>query len=625
MGIASLGGIGPNQEAAGAGGGMVAFTQGGGIKGYASPPYLVGGDNPEWKVSPEDQIQRDTTRLGILTNELQTASDPAQLAALQSEIANTRAAIQKSQSTGNFPQSMMRQAGNKQTIKVADAPTTPSIPERALAAVTGSGSANAAELGVKSIPAPPEERTSRFGTAARSILPTLPTEEEMKARGKFMQEQRARTMAGAKLAEEARNNYISPFTATTASERKQAEEKDAALQQKINAAQNPVTTEATPSVTVPSAPSAPQTFSSSMEENRKLFGLSPEKQVSMGEPPSTQSADEKLARGLMPSQTDLATYQTAMKEGQTAREALANSLKFDKPKFDAAMKPTDIKDQLKNINELFPDSSGKLAASIEEMKRDNIKSIEQAPYSALLKFSTSLMSTKSPYLLQAIGDAGGVGLKEYNEIQELNRSKKLKLLELDASLAAAQDARKQRNYTLAAANTDRIDRNKKDIYTMEQDANIKDANIKMQLIAAKEGQAEAVIKMRGNLAGSVIAINNAFAGGEKEKLFKAIQRDPYGFGAWMNSQQNAEHFNETYKDIFKTLHAENKTRIQNTGVGQTDSEIMDAAIEAARRGITEKARIAAPRYNTNFNSPAGNAPKPIGVSESSPLLRQGVV
>lgn len=165
-GIASLGGIGPDQEAAGAGGGMVAFTQGGGIKGYAAG-VLVGGANAEFRVSPQEQIQRDMGRLRILTNELQSTSDPAQQAALQSEIANTSAAIQNAQNTGRFPQSMRPQSGNRQAMKVADTPAS-SFPEKALAALTGSTNAQAATPTVND--ASVDERPGYGGAAAAASL-----------------------------------------------------------------------------------------------------------------------------------------------------------------------------------------------------------------------------------------------------------------------------------------------------------------------------------------------------------------------------------------------------------------------------------------------------------------------
>lgn len=57
MGIASLGGIGPDKEAAGAGGGMVAFTQGGGIKGYATAGKIVNKDADFWRSTFDDALK----------------------------------------------------------------------------------------------------------------------------------------------------------------------------------------------------------------------------------------------------------------------------------------------------------------------------------------------------------------------------------------------------------------------------------------------------------------------------------------------------------------------------------------------------------------------------------------
>jgi len=81
MGIASLGGIGPDQEAAGAGGGMVAFTQGGGIKGYADG-VLVEGDQSSMGLEmgsinpPEPKVKPTAAEVDIILEDLRKRGIP---------------------------------------------------------------------------------------------------------------------------------------------------------------------------------------------------------------------------------------------------------------------------------------------------------------------------------------------------------------------------------------------------------------------------------------------------------------------------------------------------------------------------------------------------------------------
>jgi len=340
----------------------------------------------------------------------------------------------------------------------------------------------------------------------------------MKARAKLMQEQRARMMAGAKLAEEARGNYISPFTATTATERKQAEEKDAALQQKINAAQNQ-----SPANIPLAGVDATRIGTNRVDLEEEGRGQTPAYKTAITPPAVPSQAASPLVGipsvmpGLAATERNMTkAYEDLVTSREKERQAMVAGMRD--PEIDAntraivigseSDKDQNIAARLKALNESLPDQNARISTELEKMRVATSKSEENAPYQGLLKMAVSLMGTKSNNFLQAVGEAGGAGLEEFNKMQSANKAQKMALLSADANLASAQDARQRGLYAQAAQRTDKATQDRLDAFNFKRDGEIANANIAIQLAGHKTGDSVQKIEATKNLFSLKLANND---------------------------------------------------------------------------------------------------------------------
>jgi len=657
MGIASLGGIGPDQEAAGAGGGMVAFTQGGGIKGYADG-VLVGGANAEFRVSPQEQIQRDMVRLRMLTNELQSTSDPAQQAALQSEIANTSAAIQNAQSTGRFPQSMRPQSGNRQAMKVADTPAS-SFPEKALAVLTGSTDAQAATPTVND--ASVDERPGYGGAAAAaSLLGGAKAIEGINA---------------SRAADLARYNA---FTDLTQKAPKPPITLGSAAQSTLSGIRNIGSTIG--NVTKPLAAGVSRlpllgtgytafadTLPTKTEDFRTRLGIErgdsevgkyavidPEFYKDMGvralglgtdvlnnmtfgslsrifadqydqntgQKITKQKADkitekvkEEAKKTVVPTdkiQPDvtkpdaakpvevdsgrqninslLAQLNASIGESDAAREGLAKAAekraedsKVDLQAYDRAIGDpiADRKRIVEEFKTLFPNPNDDLKKQLDELKAENKSATEQAPYQGLLKMGLALMANKSPYLANAVGEAGASGLEEYSRIQSLNKQEKAKLLEADSRLAQANDLRNQNQFAMADKEARLSQEARKDRYRIQHDAKVAAAGLAFQVAQVRAGFPEEKARMAGLQLNAALQIHTILnKKPEQQLLFEAINNNP-AFAEYMQTEKDAAAVTAAFLKFYAQQDDQSKAQVAAGNPPLTHSEMITRSQQAA--------------------------------------------
>ena len=150
-------------------------------------------------------------------------------------------------------------------------------------------------------------------------------------------------------------------------------------------------------------------------------------------------------------------------------------------------------------------------ASIKKYHDESSAEEGKAPYQGMLKMATALMSTKSPNFLQALGEAGGSGLEEYNKINELNKTRKMKLLEVDANMAAAQNARDRGNLQLAQSHVDKAQAAKVDEYHAKTNAKVSTAQLQYQIAGTAANVPMEMLKHQTDLLGAQAHIMSAQA------------------------------------------------------------------------------------------------------------------
>ena len=170
----------------------------------------------------------------------------------------------------------------------------------------------------------------------------------------------------------------------------------------------------------------------------------------------------------------------------------------------------------------------------------------KAPYQGLLKMATALMSTKSPKFLQALGEAGGAGLEEYNKIKAFNETRKMKLLEIDANMGAAQNARDRGNLELAQSRVDKAEIARKEEYYARTNANVEEAKAKFLLGATAANVPQEIVANQALLITALSQIKSA---------------DAAMLGATRPQQRAAEIQIQEY--IFDPKHPERAARFQD--------------------------------------------------------------
>ena len=207
-----------------------------------------------------------------------------------------------------------------------------------------------------------------------------------------------------------------------------------------------------------------------------------------------------------------------------------------------------LKDTLTNIKDLLPDHMAPVLDSIKKYHAEASAEEGKAPYQGMLKMATALMSTKSPNFLQALGEAGGAGLEEYNKINELNKTRKMKLLEVDANMGAAQNARDRGNLQLAQSHVDKAQSAKVDEYHAKTNAKVATAQLQFQLAGTAANVPIEMLKHQTDLLGAEAhlitakaAVINAGKPGAEIQLQNWLHdsKHPERIG-WMQSSQDAE-------------------------------------------------------------------------------------
>jgi len=433
MGIASLGGIGPNQEAAGAGGGMVAFTQGGGIKGYAEPPYLVKGDEGETNLG----MAFDATRNAIgekldairnnpvsaaIANNLSTAAESMPLQEKNRAIRERIAQLTIGPLERLTPQ--QRGARNIEVQRLTDLLYSPTV------------SSNVPPASV------PPVSAAKIGTNRVD------------------------------LEEEGRGQTPAYKTA--------------------------ITPPAAPNQAASSLVGIPSVMPGLAAATRDLTKANQELTASRGE------ERKAMVAGMRDPEIDANTRATVMGSESDRDQNIAA--------------------RQKALNESLPDQNARISTELEKMRVATAKSEENAPYQGLLKMAVSLMGTKSHNFLQAVGEAGGAGLEEFNKMQSANKAQKMALLSADANLASAQDARQRGLYAQAAQRTDKATQDRLDAFNFKRDSEMFNANIAIKLAGHKTGDSVQKIEATKNLFALQLA-NNTYQLQRQELMLRGLTHE----------------------------------------------------------------------------------------------------
>jgi len=171
-----------------------------------------------------------------------------------------------------------------------------------------------------------------------------------------------------------------------------------------------------------------------------------------------------------------------------------NTIESQYPKFSPEKWNEPRKNQTQDTQSVFeglqkalPSESAAIRSQIKDLQKANEGESSQAPAMAMLKMATALMATKSPHFMQALGEAGGAGLEDYQKIMALQKQQKLKLLEADANMAAAQDARNQNLMGIAEQRVERGIQAKEAANKMQIDSESNQFALKIKIGAQKAG------------------------------------------------------------------------------------------------------------------------------------------
>jgi len=426
MGIASLGGIGPNQEAAGAGGGIVAFTQGGGIKGYATPPLLVKGDEGETNLGMAFDATSDVIRnnpvSGAIANYFSGTAESMPLQEKNRAIRERIAQLTIGPLERLTPQ--QRGARNIEVQRLTDSLYSPTVSSNVPTA--SASPASAARIGSNKVDLEEEGRGQTPAYKTAITPPAVPSQA------------------------------------------------------------------ASPLVGIPSVMPGLAAAEKSMTKAYKDLV------TSRGEERSAITA------GMRDPEIDANTRATIMGSESDRDQNIAA--------------------RQKALNESLPDQNARISTELEKMRVATSKSEENAPYQGLLKMAVSLMGTKSHNFLQAVGEAGGAGLEEFNKMQSANKAQKMALLSADANLASAQDARQRGLYAQAAQRTDKATQDRLDAFNFKRDGEIANANIAIQLAGHKTGDSQQAIEATKNLF-SLKQANNTYQLQRQELILRGLTHE----------------------------------------------------------------------------------------------------
>jgi hypothetical protein len=181
-------------------------------------------------------------------------------------------------------------------------------------------------------------------------------------------------------------------------------------------------------------------------------------------------------------------------EAFKAKQDFLNTIESQSPRFNPEKWNEPRKNQAQDTQSVFeglqkalPSESAAIRSQIKDLQKANEGESSQAPAMAMLKMATALMATKSPHFLQALGEAGGAGLEDYQKIMALQKQQKLKLLEADANMAAAQDARNMNLMGVADQRVERGIQAKEAANKMQIDSDATKFALQMKIGAMKAG------------------------------------------------------------------------------------------------------------------------------------------
>jgi hypothetical protein len=276
----------------------------------------------------------------------------------------------------------------------------------------------------------------------------------------------------------------------------------------------------------------------------------------------------------------------ATEELQAAANKRIEDSKFDIKKYDLALGNTKTESAaiLKGYETLFPNPNTELRKQLTELQKANTQSSEQAPYQSLLKFSLGLMANKNPRFGVAVGEAGQLGLEEYSRLQELNKRQKEKLFESEAHLANANDLRSQNQYAMAdkearLAQSARLER-----FQLEQDVKVSNASLVYQVAQIKAGIPAEKAKMLGQQLAANLNIYTTLKGPEQFQMFKLLKENS-GFEKYMQNRDEMEYFAKVavtaQRQVDDNIQAQTKAGIDTSRINIQDE--VQKTIESAMR------------------------------------------
>ena len=427
-------GVGPQMSPSAAGGGLVAFKDGGGIKGFANPPYLV--EDPD--TTP---LERSYLSLGRGVERFLTEpqSEEARLYEKRGKIANQLQSQFGPQA--GFPGLFMTQTDAerdraKQILKFVNDPKTPMFAVESLA-----------------------KDPSRFEVVKNSLA----------------------------------NNSRGTTTPTPAYADSQAYE-DATS---ISGATNPATTnQARPNAQAGNA--AADTSGRSVQDIIRSASAAAGSSIPTSMPgladavKMTKEGYKGLASGREQERKVLAAQ---MRDPEA--EAEQRALLLGTPE----QRNAEVSAQMKVLNESIPDQNKRIATELEKLRGEVSKSEEMAPYQSLLKVAVGLMGTNKTNLFQAVGEAGGAGLEEYNKAQAAIKAQKNALLSADANLASAQEARQRGLSAQAQQFVDQSRRDKLEAYNQKRSAEVYNGEIAIRIAGSKTEDSQQKINQAVQLFG----------------------------------------------------------------------------------------------------------------------------
>jgi len=296
-------------------------------------------------------------------------------------------------------------------------------------------------------------------------------------------------------------------------------------------------------------------------------------------------------------QNIVSTPQSKLDAAFQAKTNFLTEIEGKKPKgyvkedFEALRKDQDANTMaaFKKLQETLPSESAAIRAQIKEMQKANESESAQAPAIAMLKMATSMMATKSPFFLQALGEAGGAGLEDYQKIMALQKQQKLKLLESDANMAAAQDARNQNLLGIADAKTERSIKDKQDAYRLQIDADAQTYALQFKIGAERANMPIEQIELGSKLrvAEAQIAHLKRLPVPDQIQIYQYAQKNPE-FRNYIQTQQNAARMEQYSQGIGRDYEVLRKSAALDPSIPLPDYDTFyDQRLNAFMRGINK--------------------------------------